>query len=216
MRRKGVTLSKEPKFKLPQKVPFKRNRFNMTKCEHFLEYIFANGFLQDTAFGSRKLKFDSNEKQEIPRAILTSKFSHVIGTYLNACKRTCFDPVSESTLWKILREIKPSQQKSLGGLDDIFAAGMTGFETLKKLAKEISSDSRNIIKSLEKGKQYLKTKYSSNCTNDSPIKTHNINLALSDPTNSKLAVNHVVTNEICNDCAELWDAVDKVNRLVST
>ena len=48
--RKGVTLSKEPKFKLPQKVPFKRNRFNVTKCEHFLEYIFANGFLQDTAF----------------------------------------------------------------------------------------------------------------------------------------------------------------------
>ena len=35
--RKGVTLSKEPKFKLPQKVPFKRNRFNETKCEHFLE-----------------------------------------------------------------------------------------------------------------------------------------------------------------------------------
>ena len=47
---------------------------------------------------------------------------------------------------------KPSQQKSQGGLDNIFIAGITGFETLKKLAKEISSDSRNIIKPLEKGR----------------------------------------------------------------
>ena len=212
--KKAVALSKEPKFKLPDKIPFKRNRLNVSKCEHFLEYIFANGFVQDTAFGSRKLKFDAGNTQEIPRAILTCKYSHVIGAYLHACEMTDFDPVSESSLWRVLRELKPSQQKSLGGLDDIFAAGMTGFDTLQRLGKEMLPDSEPLVKDLDRGKRYLKTKYPSNCTNDSKIKTHNINFALSDPKFPKLAANHVATDdEVCNDCVQLWRAINEVDRL---
>ena len=39
-----------------QKETFTRNRLNFNKCEHFLDFIFSNGLLQDTAYGVQKLK----------------------------------------------------------------------------------------------------------------------------------------------------------------
>ena len=211
--KKAVALSKEPALNIPTKTPFKRNRLNTSKCQHFLEFIFANNFLQDTAFGSRKLKFENGESQEIPRAILTCKYSHVIGAYIKACEASGFDHVSESSLWRILGELKPSQQKSMGGLDDIYAAGMTAFDTLKRLCKEMSSDNK-ISKDLEAGKRYLKTKQTSNCSNNSEIKTHNIDFALSDPKSPNLAHEVTeVTDEVCNNCVQLWQAINDVSDL---
>ena len=211
--KKSIIMSKQPAFQIPTKTTFKRNKLNVAKCEHFIDYMFANGFIQDTAFGSRKLKFDSGEVQEIPRAILTCKFSHLIGSYLDACERTDFEPVSPSTLWRILRNIKPSQQKSLAGLDDILATAMNGFDVLKKIAKELSPETDLLEKQLEKGKRYLKTQYPSHCTTSSTIKTHNINFALSDTINPKLVAPYDVNDDTCVDCIQLWKAVNKVNEL---
>ena len=45
------------------------------------------------------------------------------------CKSSEFQPVSESSLYRILRSLKPSQRKSLSGLDDIMADGLNGFDS---------------------------------------------------------------------------------------
>ena len=76
--------------------------------------------LQDVAFGTTALKYDTGERQTMPRAILTAMKSHVIEEY----KRFCNDlqmasPLSDSALWKILRAIKPSQRHAMASLEQM-------------------------------------------------------------------------------------------------
>ena len=112
---------------LPQKVKFRRNRLNIQKANHFVEFLFSSGMIQDVAYGISKVHFESGTVQTISNAILTSKYSHAIAFYLEICRNCDYEPLHESTLWQILRELKPSKRKSLAGLDDITAAGMNGF-----------------------------------------------------------------------------------------
>ena len=51
------------------------------KTEHFLEFFFSRGLLQDVACGVNKTKFDSGEQQKVTNAILTMKYSHTIAFY---------------------------------------------------------------------------------------------------------------------------------------
>ena len=68
-----------------------------------------------------------------------------------------------------------------------------------------------MVKGLENGRRYLKTKFQMNCMNDSSVKSHNINFALSYPKNLKLStVTDQDLNEVCTDCLELWKAINTV------
>ena len=42
---------------------------------------------------------------------------------MDISEKNGFEPVSEFSLWRIFKEIKPSQQKPLAGTDDNLAAG---------------------------------------------------------------------------------------------
>ena len=114
--------------------------------EHFLDFIFSSGMLKDVAYGVTKIKYDSGEEQKVTYAILTTKFSHAIAFYIESCKIADLSPLSESSLWKILHVIKPSQRKSLAGLEDITASGMNAFNTLEKLA--LNENRRDFVNSL--------------------------------------------------------------------
>ena len=79
---------------------------------------------RDVAYGTRKLKLDSGGISKIPQTILlTCKYSDAISTYMDISEKNGFEPVSEFSLWRILKEIKPSQQKPLAGTDNNLAAG---------------------------------------------------------------------------------------------
>ena len=69
-----------------------------------------------------------------------------------------------------------------------------------------------MVKGLENGRLYLKAKFQMNCMNDSSVKSHNINFALSDPKNLKLSTitDQDSLNEVCTDCLELWKAINTV------
>ena len=100
----------------------------MRNVEHFIDFIFSNGLLQDVAYSVSKWKYDSRDVQTIPHMILKSKYSHTIAFY----QQSCFElSLSESTLWRILHAITHSHRTSLAGLDDITAMGVNGFDTLK-------------------------------------------------------------------------------------
>ena len=87
------------------------------------------------AYGVHKITFDSGMKETIPKAILTTRYSHAIGFYKQSCINNAYEQLSDSMLWGILKAIKPSQRKSLAGLDDISAAGMNAFDLLDNVTK---------------------------------------------------------------------------------
>ena len=123
----------------PRKGSFKRNKLNTTKVEHFLDFIFDSGLLQDVAYGINKLNYDSGDIQVLLKAILICKYSQLIEFYQHFCKESDYQPLSESTLWKILHTIKASQHKLLAGLDDIVADAMNGFKCCIKFSGQGTS-----------------------------------------------------------------------------
>ena len=79
------------KFVLPEKQVFSRSILNINKSEHFLEFIFSSGLLQDVAYGVTTVKYQSGKKQKIANAILTAKYSHVIALYQENCKQVGYN-----------------------------------------------------------------------------------------------------------------------------
>ena len=140
----------------------KRNKLDIKKCEHFLDYLFTSSLMQDVAYNITKLKFDSGGTKAIPRAVPTAKYSHVIASYIQRCSESQFKALSEITLFRQLQHLKPSQGHSLAGLDDITADGMNGFSVLEKVVNLYLKD-KNLVDLLEKGKRYLKIQYPVNC-----------------------------------------------------
>ena len=65
---------------LRTKVQFKRNKQNVSKCEHFLDFVFMSGLLQDVAYGVTKIKYDSVEEQKVAHAVLTTKVMQYLFT----------------------------------------------------------------------------------------------------------------------------------------
>ena len=107
-----------------------RQRMDQLKCEYFLDFIFTSGILMNVAYGTTNIKYDSGITQTLPSAVLTVRFKHAIGSYIEMCKSSEFQPLSESSLYIILRSHKPSQRRSLSGLDDIMADGLNAFDSL--------------------------------------------------------------------------------------
>ena len=155
-------------------------------AEHFLDFLFSLGILQDIAHGTTKEKIQSGEEQCIAHAVITSKFSHTITFYKQYCDSTKYSPLSDSNLWCILHVINPSQQKCLAELDDVIAAAMTGFETLKNASELFKrTDLKN---AMEKSKQYLKTQYQLNCNDTTLISSHNIAFVLLNPSDESFQI----------------------------
>ena len=183
----------------PTKNKIKRNKLDICKCEHFLDYLFTSGLMQDVAYGITKQKYDSGGTKTIPHVILTAKYSHVIASYIQRCSESQFKALSERTLFRQLQHLKPSQRHSLAGLDDITADGMNGFSVLEKVVNLYLKD-KNLVDLLEKGKRYLKIQYPNYCTDENySFMTHNPTLALSDTTNQLLvsSESNSVNSSIC-------------------
>ena len=66
---------------IPQKEKQTRCRIPQENIEHFLEFLFSSGLLQDVAYGINKIKFDNGEEQKVANAILTMRYSHTITYY---------------------------------------------------------------------------------------------------------------------------------------
>lgn len=161
---------------IPVRKKYRCLKFDINKYEHFL---FCKNLLQDVAYGVTNIKFDNGDKERVTPIILITKYSRAIAFYIETCGNTQFQPLSESSLFRILKGIKLSQWKSLSGLDDITASGMSGFEKLKSVA--VSFNNHNTSEMLEIGKWYLKTRFQLNCKMKSQTATHSIAHALSDP-----------------------------------
>ena len=169
------------------------------KIKHFLEFLLSRGLLQDVAYGINKIKFDSGKQQKVANAILTMKYSHNIAFYKDICQEINYSPMSDTSLWRVLHGINPSQRKALAGLDDFTAAGMNDFQVLLGIAEKWKY--QDIAKPLHKGKRYLKSNYPAKCIIDTADSD------LSQPS-------QVIHDEDCADFAELISAINQVCDLV--
>ena len=111
-----------------------RGRINVTHVDHFVEFINRPYFSQGMSYGIKFLNLSSGETIEIPNAVRTVKRSAMISQYIQFCQEEKFEPLSRTTLSKILEAGQASQRESFQGLDNTAADGSAGFWKLKLLS----------------------------------------------------------------------------------
>ena len=114
-----------------------RVRLDMSKVDPFVEFTNRPYFYQDVSYGSKILILESGDRIEMPNVVRTVTRSTMIEQYLEYCKEQCHEPLSRSTLFKILEVREASQRKSLQGLDNTAADGAAGFQTLETLVETL-------------------------------------------------------------------------------
>ena len=102
-----------------------RQKLNLEQANHVFEYLFGSNLIQDVAYGTTIIKYDSGERQMLPPAVIKTMRSHVIQEYklLSFCQLLLQKAqyLSDYSLWRILRNIEPSQRRAMAGLDNITA-----------------------------------------------------------------------------------------------
>ena len=75
---------------------------------------------------------------------------------------------------------------------------------------------KDLTASLERGKRYLKTQFQLNCCDDSPVRSHNIAFALSDPQNiSFQKTNSINLDGTCDDCNNILFVMEAVQKIIN-
>ena len=131
------------------KVSFTRNKLDLGKVEHFIEFFISNGYFQDVAYGTTTLKLDSGQEIVVPRIIRTSIKLQLVNVYTDHCSLIGYKPLSQSSLLIILEDCKTSQRKALSGIDSYTAEGYEGFEMITKVLERLPfpKEDKNVLKS---------------------------------------------------------------------
>ena len=74
---------------------FNCRRLNMDVVEHVLEFLFNSGLLQDVAYDTRNIRFDSGLKLKVANAVLATKHTYDVILYLKSC--TDYETLPTST-----------------------------------------------------------------------------------------------------------------------
>ena len=148
---------------LVEKSPCHRVRLPPIKLDHFLDFANRPYFYQDVSFRARKLRLSSGEKITMLDVIRKVTRSTIVKQYLQSCEEEQFEPLSRSTLFRILDLRETSQQKSLSGLDNTEADGSARFAQLLRIVDELDQIglAKNVAdeqqRAVDEGKRYLKT-----------------------------------------------------------
>ena len=209
----------EPKIK----AEIVRCRLNMDKVREFVEFVSRSTFLQDVAFGTKTLKLSSGEKISIPAVVRTMTVSKIVYLYQEACRSLDVEPLKERTCFRLLEVCSASKQKSLHGLDNISTAGEEAYETIASIVETLGQHgagaiwSRNTLRSLSAGKNYLKGTYKSHLGPDEPCIDHCTVFALSDPVEEKFsaACSHT-HNQSCAECTGITVVLNDIKATLET
>ena len=195
-----------------------RVRLDMGKVDHFVEFINRPYFYQDVSYGNKVLTLDNGDRIEMPNVVRILTRSTMIEQYLEYCKEQCHEPLSRSSLFKILEVREASQRKSLQGLDNTAADGAAGFQTIETLVETLEKGGMEkqwclrICQNLRDAKRYLKTDYRVHCQQHySTCADHCRKFALSDPVDPELQ--HPCPHQhqsTCEQCQGLKDVLKEV------
>ena len=79
------------------------------------------------------LNLDSSESIEMPKVVRAMTRSTMVSQYIQFCQEEKCEPLSRSTLFKILEVREASERKSLQGLDNTVADGSVAFQTVERI-----------------------------------------------------------------------------------
>ena len=183
-------------------------KMDLNKSKHFLDFIF--GLLQDVAYGTTKLNFSNGESQILLHAVVAARYAHIISYYIEFCENSNFEPLSETSLYRIVKALKTSLRRSLAGLGDRVAEGLNGFIMLEKIVDQYMGRKKVILEKLEREKRYLKIGFPQHCNDHPECPSHCIILALSDPKNPRLSKDQRCYEHgyNCVECESLFEIID--------
>ena len=78
------------------KDPIYRQRLDMGKAEHFLDFLINGGYLQDVASGTATVTLSNGTMIVVPHVISTSLNYHLVKIYENHCESYAYKPLSTS------------------------------------------------------------------------------------------------------------------------
>ncbi|XP_062603565.1 uncharacterized protein LOC134265362 [Saccostrea cucullata] len=202
--------------------PFKRQKLSKEKLDHALDFFFDPTFHQVTAFGTKNMTMSTGLSITIPNVVRTAYHSTLVDTYLSYCEETDFEPLSKSSLYKILSECPASKRTNLKGLDNIATDGNSAFETLLGIIGEIeksnlyqSNELKECKEKLQSSKLYIKSEYKLHIQKENSCADH-LFYALSDGTNLNLCQSCTHEHDVlCQRCNDLDEAVTSLRSLVS-
>ena len=155
---------------------------------------------------------------EMPNVVRTVTRSTMLSQYTQFCQEENFQPLSRSTLFKILEVREASQRKLSQGLDNTAADGSAGFHTIEMIIDTLEKGGQtrewciDVKEKLRNAKRYLKTDYRVHCKpEESACPDHCRKFSLSDENDSdyqeKCSHQH---SEVCKDCHSLVDVLRKI------
>ena len=84
-----------------------RYRLDSQKIDHFLDFITCPHYMQDVAYGTKKLQMSTGEVLQIPNVVRTVVSSRMVALYQNYCREMEFEPLARSTLFAVLKVSDP-------------------------------------------------------------------------------------------------------------
>lgn len=136
------------------------------KLDHFLTFITSGQVIQDLPFGEKTLKLSNSTKITVPNVVRTLIPEQVVQQYTTYCQETGFQPMSRSSLCRVLKVCSASMRKSLKGLDYFSADGSKAFDDMEEIVEKLGDEfgkghtwSKKQITNLKMAKRYLKSDY---------------------------------------------------------
>lgn len=100
------------------------SRLSIEKARYFIDFLFSSGLLQEVAFGTTKLKFESGDKVTVSNTILNGVYEYAVSEYKKYCQEINYDALGRSSLLKMLSKMKPHIRKKLAGVDTLVVQGI--------------------------------------------------------------------------------------------
>ena len=151
---------------VPQVEKNTRIRIPQAKLDHFLSFLTSSNVVQDLPFEEKILVLSTKAEIKVPNVIRAIIPESIVKQYQSYCKETDFQPMSRSTLCRIMKVCSATVRKSLQGLDYVPADGVQAFDDLVEVVQKLGSDfgkglswANDKIDKLKNVKCYLKSDY---------------------------------------------------------
>ena len=129
-------------------------------------FLTSSNVVQDLPFGEKTLVLSTKAEIKVPNVIRAIIPESIAKQYQSCCKETNFQPMSRSTLCRIMKVCSATVRKSLQGLDYVSADGAQTFDDLVEVVQKLGSDfgkglswANDKIDKLKNVKRYLKSDY---------------------------------------------------------
>ena len=98
------------------------------KLDHFLSFLTSSNVVQDLQFGEKTLVLSTKAEIKVLNVIRAIIPESIVKPYQSYCKETDFQPMSQSTLSRIIKVCLATVLKFLHGLDYVSADGAQAFD----------------------------------------------------------------------------------------